>query len=190
MVFTTLNRLSLRESNSLSPEQLSRMWQKGLKMAKNTILVTTHKCIHSTGILARKFKTDKSQLRYKQPSRHDDTFYVGFLKVNVKLLRGYVGGMLYCNKLGFRKFFSCTNETQEETSYSLRSYIETIGLPAALHSDNHNNLKTGLCKKSLRKFGIWSSFTEPRSPWQIGLSMPLVRSNIIQGNACKRHQRL
>ena len=72
--------------------------------------------------------------------------------------------MLYCNKLGFKKFFPCTNETQEETSHSLRSFIELIGLPAAFHSDNHNNLKTGKFKKILRKFGIWNSFSKPNSP--------------------------
>ena len=166
MVFTTLSRVSLRESNSLSPEQLSRMWQIGLKMAKNTILTTTHKCIRSTGMLARRCKTAKTQLRYKQLSRHYGTFYVDFLKINVKSLRGYVGGMLYCDKLWFKKFFPCINEIQEESSHLLRSFIEIIGLPAALHSDNHNNLKTDLFKKTLRKFGIWSSFTEPRSPWQ------------------------
>ena len=104
-------RSKLRDSNSLSPEQLSRMWQIALKTAKNSILATTHKCIRSTGMLARRFKTDKSQLRYKQLSRHYGTFYVDFLKVNVKSLRGYVGGILYCNKLGFKKFFPCINET-------------------------------------------------------------------------------
>ena len=74
--------------------------------------------------------------------------------------------MLYCNKLGFKKFFPYLNETQEEANHSLHSFIEIIGLPAALHSDNHNNLKTGLFINTLRKFGIWSSFTEPWSPWQ------------------------
>ena len=84
----------------------------------------------------------------------------------MKSIRGYIGGMLYCNKLGFKKFIPCVNETQEETSHSLRSFIELIGLPVALHSDNINNLRTGKFKKTLRKFGIWSSFTEPKSPWQ------------------------
>ena len=133
MVFTTLRKISLRESNSLSPEELSRMWQIGLKMAKGTILATTHKYIRATGILARRFNTDKSQLRYKQLSRHYGTFYVDFLKVNVKSLREYVGGMLYCNKLGLEKFFPCMNETN-----SLHSFIEIIGLQAALNSDNQN----------------------------------------------------
>ena len=166
IVFTTLNRVRLRESKLISPEQLSRMWQIGLKTAKNTILATTHKYIRSTRMLSRRLKTDKSQLRYKQLSRHYGTFYVDFLKVNVKSLRGHIGGMLYCNKLGFKKFFPCMNETQEETSHSPHSFMEIVGLPAALHSDNHNNLRTCLFKKTLRKFGIWSSFTEPRSPWQ------------------------
>ena len=74
--------------------------------------------------------------------------------------------MLYCNKLGYKKFFPCMSETQEETSHSLRSFIEIVGLPASLHSDNHNNLMEGLFTKTLSKFGIWSTFTEPKSPWQ------------------------
>ena len=74
--------------------------------------------------------------------------------------------MLYCNKLGIKKFFPYTNETQEETSHSLRSFIELIGLPAVLHSDNHNNLRTGKFKKTLKTFGIRSTFSEPKSPWQ------------------------
>ena len=69
--------------------------------------------------------------------------------------------MLYCNELGFKKFFPCVNETQEETRF-----IVIVALPVALHSDNHSNLRIGLFKKTLRKFGIWSFFTEPRSPWQ------------------------
>ena len=163
---STINRVTLRESVTLTPEQLSVMWQIGLRTAKDTILATTQKCIRSTGTLSRRFKTDKSQLRYRQISRHHGTFYVDFLKVTVKSIRGFIGGMLYCNKLGFKKFFPCTNETQEETSHSLRSFIELVGLPAALHSDNHNNLRAGKFKKILRKFGIWNSFTEPKSPWQ------------------------
>ena len=35
-----------------------------------------------------------------------------------------------------------------------------------IHSDNHNNLKSELFKKTLRMFGIWSTFMELQSPWQ------------------------
>ena len=94
--------------------------------------------------------------------------------------------MLYCNKLQFKKFFPRINETQEETSHSLRFFVEIKGLPAALHSDNYNNLKTGLFKKTLRKFGIWS-----RGPYgKIGQSMPFGQTPCEEThasdiNACK-----
>ena len=77
------------------------MWQLGLKTAKNTIQTTTQKCVCSRGVLSKRFKTDKSQLRYKQLSCHYGTFYVDFLKTTVKSIRGFIGGMLYCNELGF-----------------------------------------------------------------------------------------
>ena len=87
--FTTVKRVTSRECDSLTPEQLSIMWQIGLKTAKNTILATTHRCIRSPGILTRRFKTDKSQVRYRQLSRHHGIFYVDFMKVAIKLIRGY-----------------------------------------------------------------------------------------------------
>ena len=58
--FSTIKGVSSRERDLLTPEQLSIMWQIGLKTAKNTILATTHKCICSTGMLTSRFKTDKS----------------------------------------------------------------------------------------------------------------------------------
>ena len=93
-------------------------------------------------------------------------FYVYFLKSSVKLIRGLMGGTIYCNKLCFKKFFPCSSKTQEQTGASLCYFIEIIGLPTAIHSDHHNNSKEGLFKRFLRKFGPWSSFTEPHSPWQ------------------------
>ena len=133
----------------MTPESISVTWQIGLKTAKNTIQATTHKCIRSTGLLSKRFKTDKSQLRYQQLSCHYGTFYVDFLKTTVKYIRGFIGGILYCNKLGYKKFFPCTSETQEETIHSLRSFIEIVGLPTSLHSDNHNILIEGLFKTNL-----------------------------------------
>ena len=77
-----------------------------------------------------------------------------------------MGGTIYCNKLGFKKFFPCSSEIQEKTGASLRYFIEIIGLPTSIYSDNHNNFKEGLFKNILRKFGLWSSLTEPHYPWQ------------------------
>ena len=158
--FATINALNSKKEDSLTPEELSRRWGIGLRKA------TTHKYIRTTGLLTKRFRTDKAQLRYKQLSRQYGTFYVDYLKVGVTSIRQFIGGTLYTNKLGFKKFFPCTNETSKETGHSLRMFIEFVGLPFSLHSDNHSNFKEGLFKRLLRKFGVYSSYTEPHSPWQ------------------------
>jgi len=150
--------------STLTPAELSQLWHIGLSTARRTLHATTHKCIRTTGLLTKRFKTDRSQLRYKQLSRRYGTFYTDFLKAGVKSVRQYVGGTLYTNKLGFKKFFPCTNETSEQTGQTFRSFIELVGLPASIHSDNHKNFKEGLFRRLLRKFGIFHTFTEPYSP--------------------------
>ena len=164
--FATINALNSKKEDSLTPEELSRRWGIGLSTAVRTLKATTHKCIRTTGLLTKRFRTDKAQLRYKQLSRQYGTFYVDYLKVGVTSIRQFIGGNLYTNKLGFKKFFPCTNETSKETGHSLRMFIEFVGLPFSLHSDNHSNFKEGLFKRLLRKFGVYSSYTEPHSPWQ------------------------
>ena len=163
---SSIHAVKRATSSSLSPQELSKLWRIGLKTASDTLKATTHQCIRTTGVLAKRFKTDRSQLRYKQLSKRYGPFYVDFLKSNVTSIRQYIGGTLYTNKLGFKQFFPCTNETSEETGATLRSFIELVGLPPALHSDNHGNFKDGLFKRLLRRFGIASTYTEPHSPWQ------------------------
>ena len=164
-IATNVSSIKSKYSPSLTPKELSKLWRVGLKTAQRTLLATTHKCMRTTGLLAKRFKTDKAQLQYKQLSKRYGGFYVDFLKTGVKSVRQFIGGTLYTNKLGFKKFFPCTNETSEETGSTLRSFIELVGLPASLHSDNHGNFKEGLFKRLLRRFGILSTYTEPYSPW-------------------------
>ena len=53
-----------------------------------------------------------------------------------KSIRQFIGGTLYTSKLGFKKFFPCINETSQETGHTLKRFIELVGLPPSLHSDN------------------------------------------------------
>ena len=164
--YSTIYALKSRTSSSITPEALSRGWHIGLSTALRTLKATTHEHIRSTGLLSKRFRTDKSQLRYKQLSRRYGTFYCDYLKATFKSVRGFIGGVLYTNKQSFKKFFPCTSETSHETGRTIRSFIDIIGLPYSIHSDNHSNFKEGLFKKLMRKFGILQSFTEPHSPWQ------------------------
>ena len=161
--FCSICAIKKSNKDTLTPEMLGKMWNIGLPTAARTLTASTHNNICSTELLSRHFKTNQSQLRYKQLSRHYGTFYVDFLKSIVKSICGYMGGTIYCNKRGFKKFFPCSSETQNQNVSSLRSFIGLIRLPTAIHSDNHNNFKEGLLKRLLRKILPWSSFTEPHS---------------------------
>ena len=98
--YMSISAINSKRKNTLSAEELSKKWNIGLKTAMRTLQATTHKCIRTTGLLSRRFKTDKAQLRYKQLTRQYGTFYVDYLKINCKSLRGYIGGTIYTNKLG------------------------------------------------------------------------------------------
>ena len=161
-----IGSLKSKQSPSITAAELSQKLHIGLQTAARTLKATTHQCIRSTGLLSRRFKTDKAQLRYKQLSKRYGLFYTDYLKVSIKSLRGFIGGVVYTNRLGFKKFFPCSSETGEETGRTISSFIELVGLPYSIHSDNHSNFKEGLFKRLLRKFGIYQTFTEPHSPWQ------------------------
>ena len=164
--YSTLSAIKSVSKNTITPEALSKLWGIGLKTASRTLKSTTHKCIRSTGLLSKRFKTDKAQLRYKQLQRQFGTFYVDYLKVNVKSVRGYIGGSVYTNKLGFKKFYPHSDEKGQSTAAGFRNFIDIIGLPFSIHADNHSNYREGAFRKLLRKFGIKQTFTEPHSPWQ------------------------
>ena len=161
-----ISALKSKQKSTMTAAELSKHLHIGLKTAAKTLKATTHQCIRSTGLLSRRFRTDKAQLRYKQLSRRHGSFYCDYLKVSTKSIRGYIGGVLYTNRIGFKKFYPCQTEGGNETGHSLRSFVDVIGLPYAMHSDNHTNFKEGLFKRLLKKFGIYQSFTEPHSPWQ------------------------
>jgi len=91
-------------------------------------------------------------------------FYVDTLFSKVKSVRGFTCGNLYTNNLGFKKFFPM--ETVGESHNSLQYFIELVGIPHALHSDNHKSFVEGQFKKKCRKFDVKQSATEPHSPWQ------------------------
>ena len=165
-VFSSIHSLNTKRKDTMSPEELSKRLHIGLKTASRTLKATTHQWIRTTGLLTKRFRTDKAHLRYNQLSKQYGTFYTDYLKVSVKSIRGYIGGTIYTNKLGFKKFFPAESEQGEETGRSLRNFIEMVGLPYSIHSDNHQNFKEGFFKRMVRKFGIYQTFTEPHSPWQ------------------------
>ena len=161
-----IKAIKSKNNPSIGPEDISRLWGIGLRTAKCTLAATTHECIRTTGLLSKRFKTNKAHLRYNQLSRQYGVFYCNYLKAGILSLRGFIGGVVYTNKLGFKKFFPCKSEAGEQTGRTAKSFIELVGLPYSIHSNNHRNFKDGFFKRMMRKFGIYQTFTEPNSPWQ------------------------
>ena len=160
----SINKIATSRKDTLNADQLAKLWNIGLRTAKRTITATSHQCLRTTGKLTRRFRTDKAHMRYRRLSTKKGLFYVDTLKSKVKSIRGYNVGNLYTNKLGFRKFFPM--EKESETPSTLQYFIELVGLPPAIHSDNAKVFMHGTFSKLCRKFQIKQTFTEPYSPWQ------------------------
>ena len=164
--FATLNALKSKNKNAITPEELARKWQIGIKTAARTLKATTHTCVRSVGDITRRFRTEKAHMRYRRLTTRHGLFYVDTLFSKVKSIRGFTCGNLYTNSMGFRKFFPMKDNTQAQNKRSLQAFIHLVGLPERLHADNHKSFTQGEFKQQCNKYGINQSFTEPYSPWQ------------------------
>ena len=161
--YRSLSALRSTAGNTITPEDLARLWGIGLKTAQRTLLATTHRCVKTVGQLTRRFRTDKAHLRYRRLSTKHGRFYVDTLFSKVKSIRGFTCGNLYTNSLGFRKFFPL--EKESHTPKTLQSFITLVGLPPAIHADNAKVFTQGDFGSKCTKYGIKQTFTEPHSPW-------------------------
>ena len=159
-----ISALATRKSDTITAEDLVRLWGIGLMTAKRTIKATTHQCIRTVGTLRRRFRTDRAHMRYKRLSTRHGRFYVDTLFSKVKSIRGYTCGNLFTNTLGFKKFFPL--ETESQGQKSMVDFIQLVGIPPAIHSDDAKIFQKGEFRKTCCKYGIKQSFTEPYSPWQ------------------------
>ena len=82
------------------------------------------------------------------------------------MLEDLLGGTVYTNNLRFKKFFPCSDKTSEHTGHTLRIFIELVGIPTSLHSENHNNFREGCFKRLLQIIEAYQTFTEPHSLWK------------------------
>ena len=140
----------------ITPEELNNKLCMGLKKTYRTLKSAMPQFICSTGSLTIRFRTGKSHLRYKQLAKVFGSCYADYPKSKTKSIQGYVGGVVYTNKLVLYKFIPCENETIENNGSSLRNLIEVVGLMYSLHLYNRGNFKDGLFKLLLRKFGNFS----------------------------------
>ena len=56
--------------------------------------------------------------------------------------------------------------TESKAHESLTAFIHEVGIPHELHSDNAKTLIQGDYYKKVRKYEIYTTETQPYSPWQ------------------------
>jgi hypothetical protein len=74
-------------------------------------------------------------------------------------------GQMFTNDVHFSKFYPM--RTKSEAPNTLVSFMQDIGIPSDLHSDDAKELTQGRMGELLRKFWIRSMQSEPYSPWQV-----------------------
>jgi hypothetical protein len=75
------------KQHGITPEELSKLWNIGLPMARKTIRCTTQKGIRNTLYpIEHQFHTKQAQLQYRQLAGRHGTFYTDtfFVKYNLQ----------------------------------------------------------------------------------------------------------
>ena len=67
--FRSTSAINSKRQDIITPEELSSLPCIGLNKASHNPKATTHKYIHTTCLLEKRFHTDKEHIRYKQLSR-------------------------------------------------------------------------------------------------------------------------
>ena len=160
---------SIKKDTSISPESLSKLWKIPLQAAKQTLGVTTSKHIRTNeGKISRRFRTDIFQKRYRRMGGNFSRFYTDTLFFKCKTLDLFTCAQIFCNKARFTKVFPMQSKSQAHEA--LTSFVQEVGIPNILHSDDAKELAQGEMRKKMTKYEIYHTMAEPNS-----LSKPLLK---------------
>jgi hypothetical protein len=70
---------------------------------------------------------------------------------------------LYINDLSFVKCY--TMKQKSDAPDTLVRFIQVVGIPHAIHSDDAPDLMHGCFKQLCKDYQIHPTYTEPYSPW-------------------------
>jgi hypothetical protein len=155
--------LSATERESiLTPEILSKRWGISVDRAQKTIAVTTHEGIRNV------FLPSERKVRKKAPWMNypsiKGSFYTDQFFSKIKSVHGYTGGSIYTNGMGYDRFYPWV--TKKEHPDTIMSFIQDVGVPQTLISDNAPEEAKGKSKDLCRTYRIQQKVTVPYSPWQ------------------------
>lgn len=155
-----ISPMSTNRVKATDPERISALFGCGLKTAVRTLEATTQSHIreHSQSVTKR-WRTRRSQLRYRQLSSPYGDFNADVHYAKVKSLRGFTMGNIFCNKLGYIHWTGMNSESQ--SSLALQLFVQDIGIPSKMHTDNASYYTGGDFQKVIRRENIKFTTIEP-----------------------------
>jgi hypothetical protein len=119
--------------------KIAKTFGVGLETAARTIQSTTQLALRqSIHPIHKRFKMRVAQLQYQRLSGHSGKFHTDTFFSDVPSLSKCKMGQLYANDNDFTKF--CPMHRKGEASDTLIAFMQDIGIPSGLHSDNAKEL--------------------------------------------------
>jgi hypothetical protein len=144
---------------------IARIFTCSPSVATKTRSVTTQKGKRSvTEHLTHRYKTKQAALRYNQLGGRHGQFYSDTFFSSIKSIQGNTMGQLFINDIGFYHFIPM--KRQSEAGDTLLEFIQEIGVPSSLHTNDAKELTSGKGEQVRRDHGIKQTIAEPYSPFQ------------------------
>jgi hypothetical protein len=145
--------------------EIARIFNCSPAVATKTRLVTTQKGVRSVSKhLTRRYRTKQAALRYDQLGGRHGRFYLDTFFSSIRSTRGNTMGQLFVNDVGFYHFIPMRSKS--EAGNALLEFIQDVGIPSSLHTDDAKELTSGKWEQVRKEHGIKQTIAEPYSPFQ------------------------
>lgn len=146
----------------ITDEDLAKRWHIGIEAAKRTLqTMTQNRMRFVRGRLERRLRTSQAHLRYPVISV---TIYFDTMFPGIKSIRGYTCAQVFTDGHGFTRVYLLKKKA--EAYPALVRFIQDVGIPKSLLTDNAPEETRGEWGQVVRKYHIKPRMTEPSSPWQ------------------------
>jgi hypothetical protein len=146
----------------VTPKDLASRWHITIEQADKTLKCTTQHAVRNIYAPSeRKVRLKAPWLNF--PSLRSD-IYVDSMFSLVPALHGYTGGSVYTNGDGYDRFYPWTRKAEHPDT--LMQFINDVGVPQTLISDNAPEEIYGRARETCRKYRIQQKTIVPYSPWQ------------------------
>jgi hypothetical protein len=156
----------LQKPAEILRDKIAKTFGIGLETAERTLKVTTQlalrQAIHP---IHHRYMTQVPQLRYPRLSGQHGKFHTDTFFSSTPSLSKYTMGQMYTNDVNFTKFYPMKKKSEAPDSLIL--FMQDIGIPSELHSDDAKELTQGKMGDLARQFWIKTTQSEPYSPWQV-----------------------